>query len=47
MAFGFGLARVEEGDFAREILLENRDELRSEGDFGNEKDDGFLLSKGI
>ena len=37
---GLGLARMEEGDAAGEVALEDLDELGGEGDFGDEEDDG-------
>ena len=43
VALSFGELRVEEDDLAGEMLLENSDELRGEGDFGNEQNSGFLL----
>ena len=38
-----GQGGVEEDDFFAEILRKNRDELGSQGDFGDEEDDGFLV----
>ena len=38
---------MEEGDAVTEGLLENLNDLASEGDFGDEEDDGFLRSEGF
>ena len=38
---------MEEGDAVTEGLLENLDDLAGEGDFGDEKNDGFLRSEGF
>ncbi len=47
MAFGFGLFGVEEGDAVAEGGGEDLDELGGEGDFGDEEDDGSVLSEGF
>ena len=38
---------MEQGDAVAEGLLENLDDLASEGDFGDEEDDGFLRFEGF
>lgn len=45
MTAGFGFFRVDEGDLARKSGFENRDKLGSEGDFWDEKNDGFALQE--
>lgn len=43
MALGFGLFAVKKGDDVTESLGEDLDELRSEGDFWDEKDDRLVF----
>lgn len=47
MAVGFGLFGVEEGDLVFESGFEDLDELGSEGDFGDEEDDGLAGFEGF
>ena len=42
MALSFGLIRMEKDDVLSEGLLKDLNELGSEGNFGDEEDDGFL-----
>ena len=42
MALSFGLFRVDKTDVGFEGAFKNLDQLGSEGDFGDQKDSGFL-----
>ena len=46
VAFGFGLAGVDENNMATKGGVENGDELGSEGYFWDEKDSGLTAGKG-
>lgn len=46
MAFGFGLARMDENNMATKGGIEYGDELGSEGYFWDEKDSGLIAGKG-
>ena len=47
MAFGFGLARVDESSLSWKGLLEDGYQLWREGNFWNEKNDRLILRNGF